>query len=46
MESWVIGNLEQGLEQVGENVPIILHALVGLVNIKQSGDLDQLPHVV
>ena len=44
--SWVIGNLEQGLEQVGENVPIILHALVGLVNIKQSGDLDQSPHVV
>ena len=46
VESWVIGNLEQGLEQVGENVPIILHALVGLVNIKQSGDLDQSPHVV
>ena len=44
--SWGTANLEQGMEQVGEHVLKILHALVGLENIKQSRDLDQPPYVV
>ena len=43
---WIFGDLEKWLKQVSDDLLKILHQLVALVDIEQTGDLDYPPYVV
>ena len=37
----ILGDLEERLEQVGQDLLEVLHAVVGTVDVVQTGNLDQ-----
>ena len=46
MRVWIIGDLEERLEEVEENLLKVLDAVVGPVDIVEPGHLDQPTNVV